>query len=537
MKKTISDYPELAKEWHSTKNGNLNPSDISDGSDKKIWWHCKKGHEWEISCYRRTKRKSGCPYCVNQKVCADNCLATTHPELVEEWHPTKNGNITPNDIVAGTCKKYWWKCNKDHEWEAVSNNRTGKNKTGCPYCSNKFICADNCLATTHPELAKEWHSTKNNNLTSNDVVAGSNKKVWWVCNKKHEWKASCNGRIQKKTQGRTDCPYCINQKVCIDNCLATTNPELIKEWNITKNDNLTPNDIVAGSNKKVWWICNKKHEWKAIVNGRTKLNKKGCPYCVNQKVCADNCLATTHPELAEEWHSTKNDNLTPNDVVAGSHKKVWWVCNKKHEWEVSPLKRTFQKRGCPYCVNQKVCADNCLATTHPELAKEWHSTKNDNLTPDEVTAGSDKKVWWICSKGHEWEAVCGTRTEKRKNGCPICSESKGEKEITRILKKLNIKYKREYKFDSCKDLRKLPFDFTIWSNNKIKIIEYHGIQHYKPCSFGSLKTNKYENFIGVQNRDKIKKEWCKTQNIPFLEISYEDYEKIEEKIEKFLLQS
>ena len=59
------------------------------------------------------------------------------PELVKQWHPTKNGTIKPEEITAGSHKKYWWKCPEgpDHEWEALVYTRTRKQKSGCPFCS------------------------------------------------------------------------------------------------------------------------------------------------------------------------------------------------------------------------------------------------------------------------------------------------------------------------------------------------------------------------------------------------------------------
>lgn len=82
--------PALAKQWYETKNGKLNPFDITFGSGKKVWWQCEKGHEWETSPVYRNKG-TGCPYCSNKKVCIDNCLATLNPEIAEEWASTKNG--------------------------------------------------------------------------------------------------------------------------------------------------------------------------------------------------------------------------------------------------------------------------------------------------------------------------------------------------------------------------------------------------------------------------------------------------------------
>ena len=56
-----------------------------------------------------------------------------------------------------------------------------------------------------------------------------------------------------------------------------------------------------------------------------------------------------------------------------SHKKVWWKCEKGHEWQIAVAARTKKKSGCPYCSGRLASDDNCLQTLYPELAKEWHS--------------------------------------------------------------------------------------------------------------------------------------------------------------------
>ena len=126
----------------------------------------------------------------------------------------------------------------------------------------------------------------------------------------------------------------------------------------------------------------------------------GCPYCANQKVCTENSLATCFPELIPEWHPTKNRNKTPYNTIAKSNKKVWWLCEKGHEWTAVIHSRANGTK-CPYCANQKVCTENSLATCFPELIPEWHPTKNRNKTPYNTIAKSNKKVWWLCEKGHE----------------------------------------------------------------------------------------------------------------------------------------
>jgi hypothetical protein len=134
--------------------------------------------------------------------------------------------------------------------------------------------------------------------------------------------------------------------------------------------------------------------------------------------------------LAKEWHPTKNDNLTPKEVTIGSIKKIWWQCSKGHEWETTVNSRQHG-HGCPYCSGRKVNDENCLKTVNPTLAKEWHLTKNGNLTPKEVTAGSGKKVWWKCSRGHVWEACVYNRSKG--NNCPFCSGHK----FSNCLQKIN----------------------------------------------------------------------------------------------------
>lgn len=386
------------------------------------------------------------------------------------------------------------------------------------------LCNDNCLAVKFPEIAAEWHPNKNGNLTPYDIIAGTHQKYWWRCKKGHEWQADPHHRIA----GR-GCPYCVGKKVCNDNCLAVLFPEIAVEWHPNKNGNLTTYDVTGASNKKVWWQCGKGHEWLMRVHERT-LKKQGCPYCARRRVCLDNCFATTHPELVKQWNYNKNGNLTPFKIVSGSNKRVWWRDEKGHEWQASANARTLRHTRCPYCANQKACNDNCLAILFPEIAAEWHPTKNGNLTPYDVMAGSDNKVWWQCKNGHEYLSSIGGRTGKCQCGCPICNESKGEKNIAKIFEKLNIRFKRQWRFKSCKNILSLPFDFVVKTNNGIKIIEYQGEQHYKPIKIFGGK----EKFTKLQKHDSIKKEWCKKRNVHLLVIPYWEYKNLEFLLKEFI---
>lgn len=176
---------------------------------------------------------------------------------------------------------------------------------------------------------------------------------------------------------------------------------LLEQWDKERNGSLTPKDVPAFSHGKAWWLCEKGHSWEAVIASRSR--GVGCPVCAGLKILEGyNDLQTRLPELAAEWHPTKNGSLRPTMVARNSHKKVWWQCEKGHEWEAT-IKSRSTGSGCPVCRNRTVVAgENDLASQAPDIAAQWHPQKNAPITPDQVTAGSQKCVWWLCEHGHEW---------------------------------------------------------------------------------------------------------------------------------------
>ena len=412
-------YPELAKEWHPTRNGELSPEDVSSGANRKVWWRCARGHEWQAAVVARAAG-NGCPICANKSVeTGFNDLATLEPELAAQWHPSRNGRLTPEQVGSGSQKKVWWRCEKGHEWSSQIASRVCGG-AGCPVCSGKRVVAgENDLATFAPVLAAQWHPTKNAPLTPEQVRPLSNKKVWWRCEKGHEWKTSINHRM-RNTSG---CPVCANREILAGyNDLATLMPELAAEWHPTLNGALTPQEVGIGTQKRAWWRCAKGHVWKAEILSRAK-GGCGCPVCEGHAVVAgENDLATAMPELVKQWHPTKNGELTPDQLRPQSNKSVWWRCELGHEWKANVNSRVQGGSGCPYCTGRKVLEGfNDLATTLPEVAKQWHPTLNGALTPQQVTRGSHRKVWWTCPDGHVWKAMVYSRGSVQKSGCPICA--------------------------------------------------------------------------------------------------------------------
>ena len=490
--------PEIASEWHPTRNGEFQPQDFIIGSGKKAWWKCRVcGYEWQTSIVNRTKANStGCPKCKIELAAIKNStpnpgesLFDINPELAKEWHPTKNGELTPKDVFPSSDKTVWWKCIVGHEWEATINVRN--RGIGCIQCSKE-------KRTSYPEqavcyyISKLFPDTINRYIENNkelDIYIPSLKigieydgmffhtseKADKERNKDHYFAQKGIRVIRiKEKQGLTSDISIENDTIfyspnrhyiSLSTVIATivkmiyeaknenvpeldisierdntqilqaylsslkensvfTNKTLAKEWNYEKNGLLNPQYIPQNSGHKVWWKCEKCHEWQAVIASRNQ--GLGCPYCSNKKVLAGyNDLLTLNPQIASEWHPTKNGELKPQDFIIGSGKNVWWECKEcGYEWETSISNRTKAKgTGCPCCANRiVVIGRNDLATAYPLLTKEWHPTKNGTLSPSMVTCGSHKKVWWKCSKGHEWQAIIYNRSKG--SGCPVCRKLK-----------------------------------------------------------------------------------------------------------------
>ena len=417
MSNLLKDNKELMEEYNYEKNNDIDLNTLKPFSSKKVWWKCKNDHEWKAVISSRSKGH-GCPYCNNLKPLAGyNDLETVNPHLAKEWNYEKNGTLKPSNVLPGSHKKVWWKCSNGHEWEkSIGDRNSGLN---CPYCSNqRVLIGYNDLATTNPELLSEWDYSKNT-ISPKEITAGAEKMIWWICSKGHSYQSLVYNR--KKGVG---CPYCDGKKVLIGyNDLATTNSNLTKEWDYNKNGNLKPTDITAGSHKKVHWKCKYGHEW--IMSAKERNMGQNCPYCSNKRVLVGFndlytfCINNHKEEIIKEFDTNKN-KFTMKDVTAGSDKETWWKCPNGHSYKSSPSRRVMRESGCGICShNILVKGINDLATTHPEIAKEWDYDKNKEK-PDEVMAGSNiKKYWFICPKGHSYKTTVLGR--KRGTDCPQCN--------------------------------------------------------------------------------------------------------------------
>jgi hypothetical protein len=209
-----------------------------------------------------------------KQVNKENNLAVVNPTLAAEWDYQKNKYL-PERYLPKAGSKVYWVCSLGHSWEAAIYSRSQGNN--CPICAGHKASPTNNLAKASPELIKEW-DYENNLIGPEYYTPKSNKKVYWKCQIcSHSWRAV----IHTRATG-VGCPYCAGQLVTSTRNLAVCFPELLAEWDYTKNTKL-PEEYLPRVRKKVWWNCPLcRYTWEADIVARSRGFKK-CPYCYKPK--------------------------------------------------------------------------------------------------------------------------------------------------------------------------------------------------------------------------------------------------------------
>ena len=332
-----------------------------------------------------------------------------------------------------------------------------KRKSRCHECNGKKpYIRGTPIYITHPKISLELHETKNDKITyrgnlvdAKNLPAGSNFTVWWRCKNisktpcNHEWPAPVSNRCRDKDP--SGCPFCAPNS-CLHsdghNSMRNTNEKLTRTFHPTKNAPKTPDNIVAGHTKKLFWKCDKcDNVWKAKGSTRLKEGASGCGFCESGYCHSDgrNIFGLCGDKsLIEEWHPKKNGDLTPFHILDGAGDEVWWQCSKcPNEWSTRLVERV-NGRGCKSCIRGDLNSSgtNSLAYLDPILSTEFSLDKNYPLTPEDLTLGnSTENIWWKCKTisetpcGYEWLTTVGSRASPRKDmasrgtGCPSCATS------------------------------------------------------------------------------------------------------------------
>ena len=500
-------FPDIAKELDEKKSG-LKAIDITPSSGQDVWWMCPEGHSYQSRVANRTQLGTGCKYCGTENnspraVSDEYNLAVDYPDIATEWHPTKNGDLTPNTVTSGSKKVVWWSCKKGCEWQAQINSRTSGR--GCPYCSGNKVGFGNDLKSLFPEIASEWDYEKNQPKRPEEFTQGSTKKAWWKCSKGHSWDAI----IHSRTGNGRGCPQCTNQSSRAEIRLLTefrylfpSSQSRIKfegreadifleelnlvieydgaHWHkgkelkdrekseffellgkrvirvrerplssITRNCVEVSDDIFTNKSEVdrvlsfVLSNFSSAIPREKLVSIRHYINSSDFQNDTEYKKYLsyfpspfpEHSLQELFPEVAREWHPTKNAPLTPRHFTSKTDAVVWWMCGSGHEWEAPIANRTPSKNkptgtGCPFCSGRKAGSKNSTRNTFPEFADEWHPSKNGANTPDSISFGNRTiDIWWVCDNGHEWVSTANRRfgNVKRRGHksiktCPHCKD-------------------------------------------------------------------------------------------------------------------
>ena len=415
--------PDLVKEWDYEEN-ELTPEQVTVGSHKKIAWICSTcGNKWLAVVNDRTGSDGrGCPVCAKQKRVesfletrlkqGENDLASQRPDLRKEWDYNKN-DIEPEKITIGSNYKAWWICSTcGNTWQAVVRNRV-LNNSGCPSCSRHkstsfpeqamyyylstiFTDTVNSYKDIFPSTKMEldlyipklkigieydgiyWHST--------EYAKRKAKEKYDICNK--------NGikliRVSEAAQeSYDDADVFIRRKELTDEGLN----ECITEFISRITDQQVDVDV--------------DRDRAAIMS-------------LYITVLKDKSIAALYPDAVREWDVEKNHGLTADMVNANSNVKYWWRCKLGHSYKSTPANKLPYGYGCSICTgHQLLTGFNDLETVAPDVAKEWDYERNSPLIPSKVKAGTQKRVWWICPKGHSYQTGVANRTVN-KTRCPVC---------------------------------------------------------------------------------------------------------------------
>ena len=437
--KLIISEPNFVKFWHPLKNKGIDLKKISYGSNYIAFWLCDNGHIFQRSVkqaynsYKKwTKRKSnnnedlyeqgiGCKKCVS--------LGYVAPELKKQWHAGKNKDLKFKDLSYANGKKVYWRCLKNRLHppyrQAVSDKFV--RKRGCPYCAGKKVTKKESFGYLYPDVAKEWHPTKNGKNTSFDFTIKSKFRVWWQCQieKTHIWEA----RIGTRTPPvNASCGKCSNKSSRAEMRIYSE-LEYIFDKSISHRKqfgNRIEADIVIQP-IKLALEYDGSYFHKRIR--RIKHDNIKNEYFDKHKI---NLLRVRQKPLKKIG---KNDVITINDQLTKKEineifKNIKIYCGSKYKTKINNyLKEVNFKRERNYkkylSLMPSPLPQNSLLGKQPKLAKEWDYKKNYPLRPENFSPRSHKKVWWICLKNKKhpsWEATIDNRNpEGSESGCPRCS--------------------------------------------------------------------------------------------------------------------
>lgn len=230
-------------------------------------------------------------------------------------------------------------------------------------------------------------------------------------------------------------------------------------------------------------------------------------------------LAMVSPDIARQWASDRNGSVAPLDVHAGSPQKAWWKCVRGHIWLAAVRDRVRKRTGCPYCLGKKGCVENCISSVSARSKALWHPTKNLPYTPETVTPSSNRRFWWLCDRGHIWQAP-PVHVVRRGTGCPHCRDyvdSKRERTCRRILEEFTGQPFPKSRPAWLVSSRGFQMELDGYAEGLHLAFEHHGVQHFRHTPF----FQDLRKFERTQQLDAEKRVLCLARGVRLIEVRWD----------------
>lgn len=352
------------------------------------------------------------------------------------------------------------------------------------------------------------------------------------------WKAK--EYIDNKTKVEHICLFCGNTRLytprqlynnqCLCYCQGgqktiDENIQWIREECLKRDYKLL--NVYRNKEIRIQYICNKHSKYIQDISLSHLKEHKGCKYCGIESRVKN--TTSSKKEVMDEFKQYKKENEEIIDVFqrkSSQNKNIWWGKIKclKHNHIFEIVKDSYKNgTGCYYCGREKII--DSITKNKEDVLKEFQQNLKDNekiVRIFQKKRGSGWNTWYAeieCNK-HGLFTI-QKENHKAGKGCPVCSESKGERKIRDWLITNNIKFYKEYKFDDMKNIKNLRFDFYLPDYNMA--IEYDGQQHFHPVDCFNGK----KGFDQTKKRDQLKNIYCSDNNIQLIRIPYTKFDEIE----------
>ncbi len=346
--------PLLLAEWDYERN-EKGPDEYTPMSNEDAYWICSKcGYHYKAKINNRSNGR-GCACCAGKIVVAGiNDLATTHPKLAAEWHPTRNGGLRPMDVSYGMADKVWWLCPEGHEYQASILHRSSG--TNCPICNagRQTSFAEQAVfyyvRKVFPDAISHYRDIFDNGMEL-DIYIPSIKlgieydgEAWHRSNTrvrdKRKWEiCQANNirlfRVKEKTSDE--------DRGIADEILSLGNGPMYQPQNLRKVIRLLLDKIDPETNM---WTGTK-----PIFHSRVDINLERDEAEIRSYMTTlrKGSLADEYPEIAAEWHPIKNESLLPDKVKPYSDIKAWWICPVCRNEYYTSVGHRVDGTGCPKC--------------------------------------------------------------------------------------------------------------------------------------------------------------------------------------------